>query len=170
MKEINLKDVRPDLYTDDKERFIKSLPHEDLRVFVKECLTHADYELTDKDLKLCQLICEVGFERMKIREDGAYSGIIIDELIAAMLRNTYFDRVRPVTSLFKAREEFWAIGKDDSLYTEGEFNDKILEGIFQCIEGQMGVHTPIAFNSPVQGSPQDDFALYCFLVDKGLVK
>ena len=75
-----------------------------------------------------------------------------------MLHDIYIDEEHLTTSLYKAREEFWTIGKDPDNFNGSVMNDQILGQIFQCIEGQFGASTPVEGSIPIVRSPQEDFA------------
>ena len=154
---ISCKDAFPILADKtNKERYIDFLSKDDYKKFTKLALNKANYELTDKDLQLCEIICDMAIRKRMLKLDVRQ--YYLDHLlIAAMLKNTYKDDEHPVTSLFKPREELKILiyekYEDPTLIQESFF-----EQVCQLIEAQYGEFTPVEFCMPSIGSMQATFA------------
>ena len=137
-------------------RFIEFL-HEDLQVFVKECQKHAGYEMNEHNNLVCEILLDY-LIRKGHYNPGYSRGIVVDTLLmSAILYNCYY--VGTVSSLFKAREEFWPIGRNADLYEGGAIPDNVLDAVFQAIEEQEGDVTEIAKLKPMAGTPSDLFSI-----------
>ena len=74
--------------------------------------------------------------------------------MSALLHDTYYEGTDKPSTLFKAREEFTSIAKED-IYTHGPIPDQILDAVFQAIEEQAGDASEIQKLTPIPGSPSD---------------
>lgn len=146
-----------------KNRFIEFLSVEDLQVFTRKCLEKANYTLTDDDLALCEIICDNLIVRSNLSSE-VHNSLVDVLLIAAMLHNTYNNENNIIESLFKPRQEFYEIGKQDDLYEFKAIPDQILEQIFQCIEAKYGELSPVPLTKPTIGSYQEIFANSFFII------
>lgn len=150
-----------------RNRFIDIL-NPSLKHFIELCLKHAaddtmPMEVSDFALLACEILCDLGVSRgiftyNKFEDKYEPSEALQTMIAAMMLHNIYVDEDHLATSLYKAREEFWPIGKDPNNFNGSVMNDQILGQIFQCIEGQYGASTPVEGSIPVVRSPQEDFA------------
>ena len=145
-------------------RFIDFMIADDMKIFVKECLNHANYKLNDKDLLLCHIVCDTLIKKGILGNDNHQT--FVDVILAAcMLHRTYWNDYNKVVSLVMPRNEFYAIGKSEELYEYGPLPGEVLEPIFQTIEAQLGELTPIQFCKPNCGSYQELFANCVSIVD-----
>lgn len=150
------KEMFPELADENnKERFIDFLTQEDFKTFTRAALKKANYELTDKDLQLCEIICDTMIRKNVLHPYERQTSIDVI-IMAAMLRNTYKDKNYPITSLFKPREEFNEIELNDE-YEHG-IPKQFFEQLYQLIEGQDGDLTEVQFCKPSVGSIQELFA------------
>lgn len=157
----------------DIQGYVNILPGEELKEYVRACLAKADYLITEEDMLVCEVMCDLAILRGQIqprlsRETNEIeyvpTDVLATMLVAALIRNTYFDEEHPVTSLFKAREELYELGKDPNTFTSGRvLNDQTLQQIFQCVEAQLGPLTPVETAAPVMRSPQEDFSTAIFI-------
>lgn len=168
MRAISHREMFPELDTDDKDRFINFLMEDNTKIFVRAALDKANYELTAKDLQLCEIVLD----------DLIYRGVLqpitrqqyVDViLIAAMLRNCYKDEDHPVTSLFKPREEFNDIEILDEFKVTGGIPKQFFEQLYQLIEGQYGELTEVHFCKPTVGSIQQMF-VDCIKMQEAIYK
>lgn len=146
----------------DRLRFVNIL-NKSLAHFVDLCLAHADVEISDFALQACEVLCDLGVSRgiftYEPLKDCYVPSEALQTMIAAMmLHDIYVDEEHLTTSMYKAREEFWPIGKNPDNFGGAVMNDQILGQIFQCIEGQLGAASPVEGSIPVVRSPQEDFA------------
>lgn len=155
-KFISCRKLFPELADEtNRERFIDWLVEDDLKKFTKLALNKADYKLTDKDLQLCEIICDTLIRKKALFTDqrNVSTDVII---IAAMLRNTYKDELNPVVSIFMPRQEF------EELLIHESYNynipDQFFEQLCQLIEAQEGDNTKVDFCKPGVGSIQQLFA------------
>ena len=147
---------------DNKHRFIDIL-NPSLKKFINLCLDHAEIEVSDFALLACEILCDLGVSRgiftyNKFEDKYEPSEALQTMIAAMMLHDAYIDEKHLTTSLYKAREEFWPIGKNPDNFNGSIMNDQILGQIFQCIEGQYGAATPVEGSIPIVRSPQEDFA------------
>ena len=147
---------------EDKSRFINIL-NPSLQHYIKLCLEHAKVEVSDFALLACEILCDLGVSRgvfvyNKAKDKYEPSEALQTMIAGMMLHDIYIDEEHLTTSLYKAREEFWPIGKTPDNFNGSVMNDQILGQIFQCIEGQYGASTPVEGSIPIVRSPQEDFA------------
>ena len=147
---------------EDKNRFTNIL-NSSLQNYIKLCLEHAKVEVSEFALLACKILCELGVSRgifvyNKAKDIYEPSEALQTMIAGMMLHDIYIDEEHLTTSLYKAREEFWPIGKDPDNFNGSVMNDQILGQIFQCIEGQFGASTPVEGSIPIVRSPQEDFA------------
>lgn len=147
---------------DNRNRFIEIL-NPSLQTFTKLCLEHAGHEITDQALLACTILCDLGVSRgvfQYVQHKDCYEphDALQTMIVAMMLHDIYIDEEHLTTSIYKAREEFWPIGKNPENFGGSVMNDTILGQIFQSIEGQFGAATPVEGSIPVVRSPQEDFA------------
>lgn len=144
-----------------KSRFIEIL-NPSLQQFLTLCFEHSQKEISDFSLLACEILCDLGVSRGIFTHKGANiyepSDALQTMITAMMLHDLYIDEEHLTTSIYKAREEFWPIGKNPDNFNGSVMNDSILGQIFQCIEGQFGAATPVEGSIPVVRSPQEDFA------------
>ena len=147
---------------EDKNRFTNIL-NSSLQNYIGLCLEHAKVEVSDFALLACEILCDLGVSRgifvyNKAKDIYEPSEALQTMIAGMMLHDIYIDEEHLTTSLYKAREEFWPIGKDPDNFNGSVMNDQILGQIFQCIEGQFGASTPVEGSIPIVRSPQEDFA------------
>ena len=147
---------------EDKNRFTNIL-NSSLQNYIKLCLEHAKVEVSEFALLACEILCDLGVSRgifvyNKAKDIYEPSEALQTMIAGMMLHDIYIDEEHLTTSLYKAREEFWPIGKDPDNFNGSVMNDQILGQIFQCIEGQFGASTPVEGSIPIVRSPQEDFA------------
>lgn len=147
---------------EDKTRFI-SILNPTLQHYIELCLKHAKVDVSDFALLACEILCDLGVSRgvfvYNKAKDRYEPSEALQTMIAGMiLHDIYVDEEHLTTSLYKAREEFWPIGKTPENFNGSVMNDQILGQIFQCIEGQYGASTPVEGSIPIVRSPQEDFA------------
>ena len=147
---------------EDKNRFVNIL-NSSLQNYIGLCLEHAKVEVSDFALLACEILCDLGVSRgifvyNKAKDIYEPSEALQTMIAGMMLHDIYIDEEHLTTSLYKAREEFWPIGKDPDNFNGSVMNDQILGQIFQCIEGQFGASTPVEGSIPIVRSPQEDFA------------
>lgn len=147
---------------ENKNRFIEIL-NPSLQTYINLCLKHSKTDVSDFALLACEILCDLGVSRgiftyNKFEDKYEPSEALQTMIAAMMLHDIYVDEEHLTTSLYKAREEFWPIGKDPNNFNGSVMNDQILGQIFQCIEGQYGASTPVEGSIPVVRSPQEDFA------------
>ena len=147
---------------EDKNRFVNIL-NSSLQNYIGLCLEHAKVEVSDFALLACEILCDLGVSRgifvyNKAKNIYEPSEALQTMIAGMMLHDIYIDEEHLTTSLYKAREEFWPIGKDPDNFNGSVMNDQILGQIFQCIEGQFGASTPVEGSIPIVRSPQEDFA------------
>ena len=147
---------------EDKNRFTNIL-NSSLQSYIKLCLEHAKVEVSEFALLACEILCDLGVSRgifvyNKAKDIYEPSEALQTMIAGMMLHDIYIDEEHLTTSLYKAREEFWPIGKDPDNFNGSVMNDQILGQIFQCIEGQFGASTPVEGSIPIVRSPQEDFA------------
>ena len=147
---------------EDKNRFVNIL-NSSLQSYIKLCLEHAKVEVSEFALLACEILCDLGVSRgifiyNKAKDIYEPSEALQTMIAGMMLHDIYIDEEHLTTSLYKAREEFWPIGKDPDNFNGSVMNDQILGQIFQCIEGQFGASTPVEGSIPIVRSPQEDFA------------
>ena len=147
---------------EDKNRFTNIL-NSSLQNYIRLCLEHAKVEVSDFALLACEILCDLGVSRgifvyNKAKDIYEPSEALQTMIAGMMLHDIYIDEEHLTTSLYKAREEFWPIGKDPDNFNGSVMNDQILGQIFQCIEGQFGASTPVEGSIPIVRSPQEDFA------------
>ena len=164
---ISCKELFPELADKtNKERYIEFLSHKDYKKFTKLALDKANYELTDNDLQLCKVICDVAIEKGMLwppkGPEGRRNHYLDHLLIAAMLRNTYKDDKYFISSLFRPREEFRPL-----IYEEYEdykqIHPEFFEQLCQLIEAQYGIHTPVELCLPAVGSMQATFSTCVYI-------
>lgn len=162
------------LEKEDIQGYINILPGEELKEYVRACLAKAEYKLTKEDMLVCEVMCDLAILRGQIQprlvnrdtNEIQYvpTDVLATMLVAALIRNTYYDEKHPITSLFKAREELYDLGKDPNTFASGRtLNDQTLQQIFQCVEAQLGPLTPVETAAPVMRSPQEDFSTAIFI-------
>lgn len=144
----------------DKDRFINIL-NPTLQAFTRLCLDHAKVEISDFALLACTILCDLGtyrgiFVYNKATDSYEPMDALQTMLVGVMLHDIYIDEDHLATSVYKAREEFWPIGKNPDNFYGSVINDQILGQIFQNIEGQYGPATPVEGSIPVRNSPQED--------------
>ena len=147
---------------EDKNRFVNIL-NSSLQNYIGLCLEHAKVEVSEFALLACEILCDLGVSRgifvyNKTKDIYEPSEALQTMIAGMMLHDIYIDEEHLTTSLYKAREEFWPIGKDPDNFNGSVMNDQILGQIFQCIEGQFGASTPVEGSIPIVRSPQEDFA------------
>lgn len=147
---------------EDKSRFINIL-NPSLQNYINLCLEHANADISDFALLACEILCDLGVSRgiftyNKFEDKYEPSEALQTMLAAMMLHDIYIDEEHLTTSLYRAREEFWPIGKNPDNFNGSVMNDQVLGQIFQCIEGQFGASTPVEGSIPIVRSPQEDFA------------
>ena len=147
---------------EDKNRFTNIL-NSSLQSYIRLCLEHAKTEVSEFALLACEILCDLGVSRgifvyNKAKDIYEPSEALQTMIAGMMLHDIYIDEEHLTTSLYKAREEFWPIGKDPDNFNGSVMNDQILGQIFQCIEGQFGASTPVEGSIPIVRSPQEDFA------------
>ena len=147
---------------EDKNRFTNIL-NSSLQNYIGLCLEHAKVEVSEFALLACEILCDLGVSRgifvyNKAKDIYEPSEALQTMIAGMMLHDIYIDEEHLTTSLYKAREEFWPIGKDPDNFNGSVMNDQILGQIFQCIEGQFGASTPVEGSIPIVRSPQEDFA------------
>ena len=147
---------------EDKNRFVNIL-NSSLQNYIGLCLEHAKVEVSEFALLACEILCDLGVSRgifiyNKAKNIYEPSEALQTMIAGMMLHDIYIDEEHLTTSLYKAREEFWPIGKDPDNFNGSVMNDQILGQIFQCIEGQFGASTPVEGSIPIVRSPQEDFA------------
>ena len=147
---------------EDKNRFVNIL-NSSLQSYIRLCLEHAKVEVSEFALLACEILCDLGVSRgifvyNKAKDIYEPSEALQTMIAGMMLHDIYIDEEHLTTSLYKAREEFWPIGKDPDNFNGSVMNDQILGQIFQCIEGQFGASTPVEGSIPIVRSPQEDFA------------
>ena len=147
---------------EDKNRFVNIL-NSSLQNYIGLCLEHAKVEVSEFALLACEILCDLGVSRgifvyNKAKDMYEPSEALQTMIAGMMLHDIYIDEEHLTTSLYKAREEFWPIGKDPDNFNGSVMNDQILGQIFQCIEGQFGASTPVEGSIPIVRSPQEDFA------------
>ena len=147
---------------EDKNRFTNIL-NSSLQSYIRLCLEHAKVEVSEFALLACEILCDLGVSRgifvyNKAKDIYEPSEALQTMIAGMMLHDIYIDEEHLTTSLYKAREEFWPIGKDPDNFNGSVMNDQILGQIFQCIEGQFGASTPVEGSIPIVRSPQEDFA------------
>lgn len=153
---VSHKELFPELADEtNRERFIDWLIEDDLKKFTRLALQKANYELTDEDLQLCEILCDTLIRKNALfpYQRNVSTDVII---IAAMLRNTYKDEEHPITSIFKPREEFEELRKHESY--EYNIPEQFFEQLCQLIEAQDGDKTKVDFCKPSVGSIQQLFA------------
>lgn len=163
IKIISCEEMFPELKdTNNRERFIDFLYTHDMKVFVRKALDKAEYKLTDDDLLLCRIILDKFIYKGVLYPERR--AVYIDTLLAAaMLRKCYYNDDKPVTSIFKAREEFNDLEILDEFKHGIPKND--FEQIYQCIESQQGELTEVQFCKPSTGSLQDTFAECVYILE-----
>lgn len=178
-QKLKIKEIYPQLKENNSiDTYLDILPSKELKEYALACLEKTNYKPTDKDLLLLEVMCDFGLLRGQINamidpnpDNEAKmvyipTNILATQIVAAIIRNIYFDIEHPITSLVRAREELYDMGKYEFTYESGRpLNDQTLQQIFQCVEAQMGPLTPIETLAPVQRSPQEDFATAVFIVD-----
>lgn len=141
----------------DKDRFINFIKVEDMRNFVKECIDHAGYEVTDYEHKVAEIVLDTMIKKELLSPTNHQN--VTDMLLAgAYLHNIYFDEEKIATSLFKARIEF------DPIAEKYGFPEMVREMVWDAIEGQLGDLTPIAKVKPSPNTPQDMLANCIWIV------
>ena len=147
---------------EDKNRFTNIL-NSSLQNYIRLCWEYAKVEVSEFALLACEILCDLGVSRgifvyNKAKDMYEPSEALQTMIAGMMLHDIYIDEEHLTTSLYKAREEFWPIGKDPDNFNGSVMNDQILGQIFQCIEGQFGASTPVEGSIPIVRSPQEDFA------------
>ena len=147
---------------EDQNRFVTIL-NSSLQNYIRLCLEDAKVEVSEFALLACEILCDLGVSRgifvyNKAKDIYEPSEALQTMIAGMMLHDIYIDEEHLTTSLYKAREEFWPIGKDPDNFNGSVMNDQILGQIFQCIEGQFGASTPVEGSIPIVRSPQEDFA------------
>ncbi len=150
----------------DTNRFLNFIKVDDLRIFARECLKKANYEITEYENKVAEITMDLLIRKELLSLDN-HQTYVDALLIAAMLHNIYFDEKKMSTSLFKAREEFDEIADMDELYEYGAIPEQFREMVWDTIEGQLGDCTPMAKTKPSPNSPQDLFATAVFITRQG---
>ena len=174
---LSITELMPSLLEkDNKYRYLDLLPSKELKEYTIKCLEYSGYELTDEDMLVCEIMCDLGVLRGQIQArynpelnhvDYIPTDVLSTMIVAAHLRSIYYDEEHPVISPFKAREELYELGKNpDNFSTQRALNDQTLQQIFQCIEAQDGPLTKVETAAPVMRSPQEDFSTAVFIAKK----
>lgn len=163
-KFMSAKEIFPQLANEKNlNRYIDFIKVDDLKIFTKEALAHAKYEITEYENKVAEIALDF-LIRKELLDEGNHQTYVDALLVAAMLHNVYFDERKISTSLFKAREEFDYIADSNELYEYGAIPEQMREMIWDTIEGQLGDCTPMSKTKPSPNSPQDLFATAVFIV------
>ena len=164
-KYLNCKELFPELANkENSNRFIDFLSIDDLKIFTRKCLEKANYSLSEDDLCLCEIICDNLIRKSNLSTE-VHNSIVDSLLIAAMLHNTYNDENKKIESLFKPREQFYEVAKQEDLYEHGKIPDQFLEQIFQCVEAKYGEISPVPMTKPAIGSYQEIFSNSFFIIE-----
>lgn len=177
-QKLNITEIIPKL-KDAKtiEPYLNLIPSVELREYTMACLEKANYTPDEQDLLLLEILCDFGILRGQIQArinpysqdkeiDYVPTNTLCTLIVSGVLRKIYFDKEKPITSLVRAREEFYELGKNEDIYkSKTPLNDQTLQQIFQNIEAQMGPLTPIETMAPIQRSPQEDFSTAIYIVD-----
>lgn len=142
---------------ENKDRFLDFIKVEDMKNFIKDCIAHAEYEVTEYDHKVAEVLLDTMIKKELLSKDNHQS--ITDILLAgAYLHNIYFDEQQIATSLFRARLEF------DPIAEKYGFPEQVREMVWDAIEGQLGDLTPISKVKPSPNTPQDMLANCIWIV------
>ena len=147
----------------DVNRYINFIKVDDLRIFTRESLKKANYNITEYENKVAEIALDF-LIRKELLDTKNHQTYVDALLVAAMLHNVYFNEQQLMTSLFKAREEFDEIADMDELYEFGALPEQMREMIWDTIEGQLGDCTPMSKTKPSPNSPQDLFATAVYIV------
>lgn len=154
IKQMNLSEVFPELTdTNNPNRFIEYL-NKDVQLFIYKCYEHADYQINDYVNNVCTILMSYLIRKGHLVPNSHRHSLVDCLLISALLHNIYYNDPNKPSSLFKAREEFTSIAKED-IYEYGPIPDQILDAVFQAIEEQQGDASDIQKLVPVPGSPSD---------------
>lgn len=142
---------------EDKDRFINFIKVEDMRNFVKDCIEYANYEVTDYEHKVAEVLLDTMIKKELLSPSNHQN--VTDMLLAgAYLHNIYFDENNISVSLFRARAEF------DHIADKYEFPEMVREMVWDAIEGQLGELTPISKVKPSPNTPQEMLANCIWIV------
>jgi hypothetical protein len=154
IKQMSLLEVFPELMnSNNPNRFIEYL-NPDVQLFVHKCYEHANYTIDDYVNNVCTILMSYLIRKGHIDPNSHRHSLVDCLLISALLHNIYYSGHDKPSSLFKAREEFTPIAKQD-IYEYGPIPDQILDAVFQAIEEQQGDASDIQKLVPVPGSPSD---------------
>ena len=139
------------------------LKHEDfdneteteLEKYTKTCLEKAKYTPGKLEFKLIELILETLIQK-NILTERVHSQAADLLIVSALLHNVYIDKEHLCTSMFKAREEFLPIAKENEEFKV--IPRELLEVIFETIEKQFGERSPLKEFIPTPGGINDLFA------------
>lgn len=151
---------------ENKNRYLEFIKINDLKIFAKKCLEHANYEISEYENKIAEIAMDF-LIRKELLDTTNHQTYVDALIVAAMLHNIYFDEKHLSTSLFKAREEFDYIADMEGIYEFGPLPEQMREMIWDTIEGQLGDCTPMSKTKPSPNSPQDLFATAVFIVRQG---
>lgn len=142
---------------EDNERFFNFIKNENVKKFVSDCMHYADYEITDYENKIAEIMLDTLIKKELISADNHQA--LVDMLLAAtFLHNIYFDEENIAPSLMMARNNF------DFIADRYEMPESFREPIWDAIEGQLGDLTPMLKTKPSPNTPQDLFATCVWIV------
>lgn len=150
----------PELKNETAEDFFDFFVVDDLRELIVGCLDKFGKKLTEKDRKLCEIVCDMLINKGVLGPD-AHNALTDELLIAAMLRDCEVDINKPST-LIRPRDVLFETNKE----LGSKVPEEELEKIAQCIEAQFGELTPIPLLKGTVGSFQQLFADACFVIDR----
>jgi hypothetical protein len=165
-KLFTVKDMFPELANkENKNRFIEFL-NEDVQRFIFNCYEHADYYINDYVNTVCEILLDYLIRKGHLNSESHRHSLVDCLLISALLHDVYFEGPTKPSTLFKAREEFTPVAKQEGEYKYGSIPDQILDAVFQAIEEQQGDGSEIQKLVPVPGSPSDILATSIWIANR----
>ena len=159
IKNKSIVELYPELANrDNKNRFIEFL-HKDLQIFILKCYEHCGKEIDDYTNMVCEILLDYLVRKGHINPDSHRHSLVDCLIMSALLHDTYYEGPDKPSSLFKAREEFLPIARQEDLYEHGGIPDQITDAVFQAIEEHVGDASEIQKLVPVPGSPSDLLAI-----------
>lgn len=145
-------EVFPELANkEDNERFLNLIKNEHMKNFVKECLEYSNYEITEYENKIAEILLDTMIKKELLSATNHQA--VVDLLLSAtFLHNIYFDEENIAPSLMMARANF------DHIADKYDMPETIREPVWDAIEGQLGDLTPMMKTKPSPNTPQDMLA------------
>ena len=100
----------PELRDEKAEDFLDFFVVDDLRELIVGCLDKFNKKLTDKDKKLCEIVCDMLINKGVLGPD-AHNALTDELLMAAMLRDCEVDIKKP-SSLIRPRDVLFETNKE----------------------------------------------------------